>query len=141
MYGVELGGTLPFGDFVPALDGFGMTGGVGYTKSQDSHLRGSAAKRPARLFQMGGQRHRLFREMGLLGARGSVRYRSSFQGEVSGFAQNNVFREAKAETIVDGQVGYEFQPGSMLSGLSIYVQGLNLTNEPFVTTNPGQTIR
>ena len=29
MYGAELGGTLRFGDFVSALDGFGLTGGVG----------------------------------------------------------------------------------------------------------------
>jgi len=70
-------------------------------------------------------------------ARASLRYRSGFQGEVSGFAQNNVFRQAKSETILDAQVGYDFQPSSTLSGLSIYLQGLNLTNEPFVTTNPG----
>ncbi|MBV8907389.1 MAG: TonB-dependent receptor, partial [Sphingomonas sp.] len=74
-------------------------------------------------------------------ARASVRYRSSFQGEVSGFAQNNVFRQAKPETIVDAQIGYDFQPGSFLNGLSIYAQGLNLTNEPFVTTNPGQDMQ
>ena len=33
MYGVELGATIPFGDFVRALDGFGVTGGVGWTQS------------------------------------------------------------------------------------------------------------
>ena len=66
-------------------------------------------------------------------ARGSVRHRSSFIGEVSGFGANRTLRVRKAETIVDGQVGYEFQPGTLLSGLSIYLQGQNLTNEPFVT--------
>jgi iron complex outermembrane receptor protein len=52
-----------------------------------------------------------------------------------------VFRQAKPETIVDAQVGYDFQPGSMLNGLSIYLQALNLTNEPFVTTNPGEDLQ
>lgn len=42
-----------------------------------------------------------------------------------------------AETIVDGQIGYDFQPGSALEGLSLYVQGQNLNEEPLVTANPG----
>ena len=33
MYGVELAGTLPFETFAAALEGFGVTGGVSYTKS------------------------------------------------------------------------------------------------------------
>ena len=72
-------------------------------------------------------------------ARGSVRYRSTFLGEVSGFAANRVRRRAASETIVDAQIGYDFQPGSTLEGLSLYIQGQNLTDAPFVTTNPGDT--
>jgi len=72
-------------------------------------------------------------------ARASVRHRSSFIGEVSGFAANRVRRNAKAETIIDGQIGYDFQPQSWLAGLSIYLQGQNLTDEPFITTNPGES--
>jgi len=52
-----------------------------------------------------------------------------------------VFREAKHETIVDAQIGYDFQPGSALNGLSVFLQGLNLTNTPFVTTNPGEDLQ
>jgi iron complex outermembrane receptor protein len=82
-----------------------------------------------------------FFEKGGFSARASVRYRSSFNGEVSGFAANRVFRRAKPETILDGQVGYEFQPESFLRGLSVYLQGLNLTDEPFITTNPGEDLQ
>ncbi len=52
-----------------------------------------------------------------------------------------MFRQAKPETIVDAQVGYDFQPNSLFNGLSIYVQALNLTDEPFVTTNPGEDLQ
>jgi len=140
MYGVELGATIPFGDFVPALDGFGMTGGVGYTKSK-VHIYPGAPATSLPGYSKWVANGTLYFEKWGFNARGSLRYRSSFQGEVSGFAQNNVFREAKPETIVDGQVGYDFQPNSMLSGLSVYLQGLNLTNEPFVTTNPGENLQ
>ncbi|HVI04707.1 MAG TPA: TonB-dependent receptor, partial [Sphingomicrobium sp.] len=40
MYGVELGATLPVGEFIHALDGFGLTGGVSYTKSKISIYTG-----------------------------------------------------------------------------------------------------
>ena len=49
-------------------------------------------------------------------ARASVRYRSTFRGEVSGFAANRVRRRAAAETIVDAQIGYDFQPKAARSG-------------------------
>ena len=48
-----------------------------------------------------------------------------------------VRRRAAPETIVDAQIGYDFQPGSVLEGLSLYVQGQNLTDQPFKTFNPG----
>jgi iron complex outermembrane recepter protein len=140
MYGAELGATIPFGDFISALDGFGMTGGVGYTQSK-VHIYPGAPATALPGYSKWVANGTLYFEKWGFNARGSVRYRSSFQGEVSGFAQNNVFRQAKPETIVDAQVGYEFQPGSLFNGLSIYLQALNLTNEPFVTTNPGQDLQ
>ena len=86
MYGVELAATLPFGEFIPALDGFGITGGVSYTKSKIHIYRRSAPTRPARAIRNGWRTAPLYFEKWGFSARGSVRYRSSFQGEVSGFA-------------------------------------------------------
>jgi len=104
LYGVELATTLPFDTFTSALDGFGVTGSVAYTKTKIA-----------------------------------VRYRSTFIGEVSGFSANRVRRRAASETIVDAQIGYDFQPDSTLAGLSLYIQGQNLTDAPFITTNPGDS--
>ncbi|RZJ42777.1 MAG: TonB-dependent receptor, partial [Brevundimonas sp.] len=69
-------------------------------------------------------------------ARTSVRYRSEFLGEVSGFASSRTLRAVGAETIVDAQIGYEFQSGPV-EGLSILAQVNNLTDEPFYTYNNG----
>lgn len=140
MHGVELGATIPFGDFISALDGFGATGGLSYTKSK---VRIFEDAPPSDLpgYSKWVANGTLYFERWGFSARGSVRYRSSFNGEVSGFAANRVFRRARPETIVDGQVGYEFQPGSALQGLAISLQGLNLTDEPFVTQNPGEPLQ
>lgn len=137
--GFEIAGTLPIGEFIPALDGFGVTGGYGFTKSR---VRPS----PTEAFGdiPGYSRHvangTLYFEKWGFSARGSVRYRSTFRGELTGFGGDPVRRRAKGETIVDAQIGYDFQPGSRLEGLSLFLQGQNLTNEPFVTVNPGSPI-
>jgi len=140
MYGLELGATIPFGDFIHALDGFGMTGGLGYTKSKIQIYNNAPPQELPGYSKWVANGTAYFEKWGF-SARGSVRYRSSFNGEVSGFAANRVFRRARPETIVDAQVGYEFQPNSFMHGLSISLQGLNLTDEPFVTQNPGQPLQ
>lgn len=134
--GVELAGTLPFGELVGALDGFGITGGVSYT---DTGIRPSpgAPKEDIPGYSKWVANGTAYFDKWGLNVRGSVRYRSTFIGELSGFGANRVRRRAADETIVDAQIGYEFQPGSALHGLSVFVQGQNLTDEPFVTTNPG----
>ena len=132
IYGAELAATLPFGEVVPMLDGFGLTGGVSYTETKIRPSPGAASEDlPG--YSKWVANGTLFYEKGGFNLRGSVRYRSTFVGEVSGFAANRTRRRAAPETIIDGQIGYDFQPGSALEGLSLYVQGQNLTNEPFVT--------
>ena len=132
IYGAELAATLPFGEVVSALDGFGVTGGVSYTETKIRPSPGAPAEDlPG--YSKWVANGTLFFEKGGFNLRGSVRYRSTFVGEVSGFAANRTRRRAAPETIIDGQVGYDFQPGSALEGLSLYLQGQNLTNEPFFT--------
>jgi iron complex outermembrane receptor protein len=136
LYGVELATTLPFDAFVSALEGFGVTGSVAYTKTKIQPTPGETSSDLPGYSKWVANGTAYFEKAGF-NARGSVRYRSTFIGEVSGFAANRVRRRAAAETIVDAQIGYDFQPGSALEGLSLYVQGQNLTDAPFVTTNPG----
>jgi iron complex outermembrane receptor protein len=141
MYGIELGATVPFGELTSALDGFGMTGGVSYTKSRiHPYINGPTTDLPG--YSRWVANGTLYFEKWGFSARGSVRHRSSFVGEVSGFGANRTLRHALPETIVDAQIGYEFQPNSMLRGLAISLQGLNLTNEPFVTEDgSGNSLR
>ncbi len=138
LYGVELAATLPLEELVPALSGFGFTGSGSYTKSKIAPEPGepSSALPGYSKWVINGTAY--FEKWGF-NARGSVRYRSTFIGEVSGFGANRVRRRAAAETIVDAQIGYDFQPGSALEGLSLYIQGQNLTDAPFITSNPGDT--
>jgi iron complex outermembrane receptor protein len=136
LYGAELAATLPFGELTSALDGFGATGGVSYTITKIAPNPGAPSEDlPG--YSKWVANGTLFYEKGGFNVRGSVRYRSTFVGEVSGFAANRVRRRAAPETIVDAQIGYDFQEGSALHGLSLYIQGQNLTDEPFVTYNPG----
>jgi len=137
LYGAELAATLPFSTFTPALDGFGVTGGVSYTKTSVHPSPGAPAEDIPGYSKWVANGTAYFEKWGF-SARGSLRYRSTFIGEVSGFGASRVRRRAAPETIVDAQIGYEFQQGSPLYGLSVYLQGQNLTNRPFVTYNPGQ---
>lgn len=135
LYGVELAGTLPLGELVSALDGFGVTGGASYTKTKIQPTPGAPAQDIPGYSKWVANGTAYFEKWGF-NARVSARYRSSFIGELSGFGGNRVRRRARAEAIVDAQIGYDFQPGSALEGLSLFIQGQNLTNEPFVTDDP-----
>ncbi len=140
IYGVELAGTLPLETFVTALNGFGVTGGVSYTKSRiKPSPNESASDIPG--YSRWVANGTAYYEMGGFSARASVRYRSSFLGDFSGFGAQRIRRRALAETILDGQIGYDFPQGSKFEGLALYLQGQNLTNEPFVATNPGQPLQ
>lgn len=76
----------------------------------------------------------LFYEIGGFSARISQRYRSDFLGELQGFGAGREFRTVAEESILDAQISYEIQEGSM-AGLTFYLQGNNLSDEPFVTYN------
>ncbi len=129
LYGGELAITLPFNNISEALDGFGITGGVGYTKTKIEDANGNVDQIPG--YSKWVANGTAFFEKWGFNARGSVRYRSTFLGDFTGFGGSPTRRTALAEMIVDGQIGYDFQEGSALQGLSVYVQGQNLTDERF----------
>jgi iron complex outermembrane receptor protein len=131
LYGGELAATLPFDAITPALSGFGLTGGVGYTKSKVLRFNGSRTQIPG--YSKFVANLTAFYEKGGFSVRGSMRHRSGFLGEFPSFNGAPEQQYVLQETIFDAQVGYDFQPGSFLEGLSIYVQGQNLTNERSAT--------
>ena len=63
-------------------------------------------------------------------ARVSTNYRSVFLGELSGFGAARTLRNIHEEELLDAQIGYTFESG-VLDGLSIFLQGTNLRDEPF----------
>jgi iron complex outermembrane receptor protein len=127
MYGAELAGTLPFDIFSPSLEGFGITGGGGYTKTHVIDFHGNPSVIPG--YSKWVANLTAFYERYGFNVRGSMRYRSSFQGDFVLFSGGLDRQFVLAETIFDAQVGYDFPLDSRLSGLSVFLQGQNLTNE------------
>lgn len=64
----------------------------------------------------------------------SARYRDGFLSEIQNFDGSLSGADALDETIVDAQIGYEWEEGP-LEGFSVNFEVFNLTNEPFVTEN------
>lgn len=131
IYGYEVAIALPFSMFAEALDGFGVTSSYSRTKSNIQPDPTDSA-RPLPGLSEDVVNATLYFEKNGFSARGSLRYRSEFLGEVQGVGAERLLRMAKAETLVDAQVSYEFQAGA-LEGLTLLLQGTNLTDEPFVT--------
>ncbi|MFM9937701.1 MAG: TonB-dependent receptor [Novosphingobium sp.] len=141
--GAELTLSLPFSLLTPSLDGFGFYGSGSYTDSKIT-----LNSDPANPITLPGLSDwvgnaSLYYEKSGVQIRASYRYRSKFLAEVAGLSANPTYRTARSEGILDAQIGYEFQPGTALEGLSILFQARNLTDRPFVTfqnNDPRQVI-
>lgn len=131
IYGAELAGTLPFDVFSPALAGFGLTGGLGYTKTKVKDFNGLDTPIPGYSKWVGNLT--AFYENNGFNVRGSMRYRSGYLGDFALYSGGLDRQNVLSETIFDAQVGYDFPDGSSLHGLSLYVQGQNLTDERSAT--------
>ena len=129
--GWELALQLDFGAFTRSLEGLGISGTY---SENDSNIEpngpGSGSRLPGLSDEMWNLT--LYYERGGFSARVNQRYRSGYVGEVAGFGGARTGSDIEEETVLDAQIGYEFM-GGFLDGLSIYAQGLNLTDEPFQT--------
>lgn len=130
VYGLEGSFSLPFATVSSALDGFGILGSASYTES--SVREGGADPIPMPGLSRWVVNGTVYFEKAGFQARASARHRSSFLAEVSGLSLARDRVMARAETVIDAQIGYTFESG-MLEGLGILLQGSNLTNEPFIT--------
>jgi iron complex outermembrane receptor protein len=135
LYGGEASATIPLSLFTEALDGFGLIGSYSYTDSSIKANPGNPSQPLPGLSKHVANATAFFEKYGF-SARVSARYRSKFLAEVISLGPGARNRLARAETIVDAQIGYEFQ-GGPLQGLGILLQGQNLTAEPFVTEDSG----
>jgi iron complex outermembrane receptor protein len=135
MQGVEFALAVPIGDFFEPLQGFGFQTAASYTESEV--LLGSSTT-PITVPGLSDWvvNSTVYYERGGFEARISHRYRSEFLAEVSGISATRVLRTAESESIIDAQIGYRFD-GGRLDGLNVFLQGTNLTDEPFLTFNNG----
>jgi len=131
--GFEATLSLPFSVVAEPLDGFGLIVSAASNRSvitingQDSAIPGLSSRVV---------NSTLYYEKAGFSARVSQRSRGSFIGEVPAFDATLTLNNVKGESILDAQVGYEFTDGPM-EGLSINLQGTNLTDEPFQLSQVG----
>ncbi|MBA6225378.1 TonB-dependent receptor [Colwellia sp. MB02u-18] len=133
LWGYELSATLPLNMLTEHLDGFGLiasyTGIESDMKDQndnDYELPGLSKSITSATF---------YYDKNGFSARASMRKRDAFKGDVYGLGFNTVQVDIVGETIFDAQIGYDFAEGGFesLEGLSIFLQGYNLTEEPFTS--------
>jgi iron complex outermembrane recepter protein len=135
MRGFEFSAAVPFGEFSPSLDGFGIQASASYTDSKltDPSITGSITVPGLSKWVYNAT---AYYEKSGFETRISYRHRSTYLAEFIGISASRDFRQTYPESIVDAQIGYRFKSG-MLDGLNITAQGLNLTNEPFVNYGDG----
>ena len=133
--GAELTFSMPLSIFAPALDGFGfiVSGAV-----NDSSIDINGVETPVPGLSEEVINTTLYFEKAGFSARVSNRYRGDFIGEVPEFDSSLTLKNVSAESLLDAQVGYEFQEGFM-RGLSVSLSGTNLTDEPFTLNNVDTT--
>ena len=141
IYGYEVAATVPFDMAFAALEGFGVQASYSFTKSTVKPDP-TTPSRPIPGLSEDVINATVYFERNGFSTRVSTRYRSSFIAEVQGVGAERLLRQAKGEALVDAQMSYEFQDGT-LHGLTLLLQGTNLTDEPFIThelNDPRQVI-
>ncbi|WP_343611569.1 TonB-dependent receptor [Novosphingobium sp.] len=128
--GVELQATVPLKIVTGFLDGFGVRGSAALSRSSIAYGNGTPVTLPG--LSKWVINSQAYYEKNGFNARVSYQYRSDFLGEYLAFGAQPTLISTKARATVDAQIGYDFKAGP-LNGLSIYVQGKNLTNSAFVT--------
>ncbi|WP_394176850.1 TonB-dependent receptor [Thalassotalea litorea] len=133
LWGYEVSVTLPFNAFAESLDGFGVIASYTGVESDIEDQNGNE-------FQLPGLSDSIanltaYYENNGFQFRASMRYRDDFKGDVYGLGFDTVQVDIISETIVDAQIGYDFGEAGFesLDGLSIFLQGYNLTKEPFTS--------
>lgn len=113
--------------FSDYLDGFGVTGNMSYT---DSSIKRDPndPKGPLEGLSKLVNNVTIYYENNGFSVRLNDSYRSKFLGEVTGFGASRELTMIRPQSWLDGQIGYEFQGGSM-KGLSVLFQVNNILNQ------------
>ena len=136
--GTELSASLPLNLLTPALNGFGIVASASFTSSdiliKDPESASSVGSGNITLPGLSKRVTNLtvYYENSGFEARISQRKRSDFIGEIGNFNGARTLRYVVGEDIVDAQIGYSFNSGS-LKGLSLLLQANNLGDASYQT--------
>jgi len=139
VYGLELSVSLDGGLLTPALEGIGLIMSEANTRNS---LPLDDSGNPINLdgFSSSVNSIAAYYEKGGFSARISQRYRSAFTATTRGVILNTLrSTHIDAERQVDAQLSYAFDRGA-LKGLSLLLQGNNLTNAPAITRQSPETV-
>lgn len=128
--GFEVSATVPLKVIAPFLDGFSVIGQYAYADSQIKFSNNNVITLPG-LSKSVYQAQIFFEKWGF-NARASLTHRSSYLGDYQLFNAQVTANLTKPQTTLDAQIGYDFHSG-LFNGLSVYVQGHNLTNSKSVS--------
>lgn len=127
--------SVPLEMLTPVLNGFGVNLSANITKSSLVY-----AGNPTPITVPGLSRWVLnetaYYQHGGFQARVSRNYRSSFLGYVGGISATRITQTIRGSSTYDAQVSYAFDSGRF-KGLTLILQGSNLTNTRFVTYQNG----
>ncbi|MDP4575893.1 TonB-dependent receptor [Qipengyuania sp. G39] len=138
--GIEASLSLPFSTFTSGFaSGFGFQTSVSYTDSELTiyPLEDDPFESDVPGLSKWVVNSTVYYENSGFEARLSHRYRTEFLAEFPGISASRAQRLTYPESIFDAQIGYRFEDGSSLEGLSVTLQALNLTNEPFINYTDG----
>jgi iron complex outermembrane receptor protein len=136
--GVEASIVLPLKVLTSALDGFGVIGSYAYTDSSIAFTDSTTPITLPGLSKTLIQGQVYFEKWGF-NARVEYTRRGAYLGEYHGFGAQLSTSQTLAQNNVDAQIGYDFKSG-VLNGLSLYVQGHNLTNSATVTVDGSNNV-
>ena len=137
LQGLELTASIPLELLSPSLRGFGIVANASFNDSsiniRDPDSSSSVGPGPIALPGLSKRVYNLtaYYEHNGFEIRFNQRRRSDFIGEIGDFAANRKSRYVEGENITDGQISYSF--GDTVPGLSVLLQGSNLTNSHYRT--------
>jgi TonB-dependent receptor len=132
--GLELSASLPLNMVSKSLDGFGVSASATFSDSNitidDNGGLGTNITLPGLSKRVSNLT--VYYEKNGFETRVSQRKRSDFIGEIGNFAADRSLRYVVGESVVDFQIGYNFNEGSM-KGLGLLLQVNNIGNEGYQT--------
>ena len=140
--GIELSGTLDGKLVHPVLDGFGITGSLSRSWT-DIMSQGPTDTSGTPLPGFSGTVYSwtVFYEKYGFSARLGERYRAAYRGEVAALFAELTYTEIEPQKSYDAQISYDIKSGP-LKGMTLLLQGYNLTNEPYkeyLSTTPNSS--